>query len=152
MKKIFIILLTAALLLSATACGGSASKKVDLNLIYEEYQNTLPEMMVLDENTMLNFLGIHTGDCNQVITAICTNGLKTDEVWLIEAKDEAALDRLIALANSRIAAKEDETISYAPDQYAIVENAVLITQDLYLALLVSPDVDTLKSVFEAAFN
>ena len=155
MKNFIALILAAAMILGMTACGGSdesAAASVDLNAIYTEYQNTLPEMMVLDENTMLNFLGIQAADCTQVVAAVCANGLRTDEVWLIEAKDEAALERIAKLADTRLAAKADETISYSPDQYAVVEKAVVITNGLYLAVLVSPDVDTLKTTFEAAFN
>lgn len=155
MKKLIALILAAAMILGMTACGGSeesAAASVDLNAIYTEYQNTLPEMMVLDETTMLNFLGIQAADCTQVVAAVCANGLRTDEVWLIEAKDEAALERIAQLADTRLAAKADETISYSPDQYAVVEKAVVISNGLYFALLVSPDVDTLKATFEAQFN
>ena len=111
---------------------------------------TLPEMMQLDETTMLNFLGIAAEDCTQVIAAICTDGMKTDEVWLVEAKDAAALERVKALAETRLKAKTEETISYAPDQYAIVEKAELLTQGNYLALIVTAEAAALASVWEGA--
>jgi len=155
MKKILALILAAALTLSMAACGGSqepAAKSIDLNAIYTEYENTLPEMMVLDDTTMLNFLGLQAADCKQVIAAVCANGLRTDEVWLVEAVDAAAFERITTLAETRLAAKADETVSYSPDQYAVVEKAVILTNGLYLAFLVSPDVDTLKTTFEAAFN
>ena len=152
MKRIFALILAFAMLLALAACGGSAAKSVDLTQIYAEYESTLPDMLVLDETTMLNFVGVKAEDCSQVVIAVCANGLRTDEVWLVEAKDAAALERIQALVNSRLAAKEDETISYAPDQYAVVEKAEILNDGLYLAFLVSPDVDTLKATFEAAFN
>ena len=152
MKKILAALLIITLLLSVCACGPSEEKYVDLTLLYADFQKTLPEMMLLNEDTMLNFLGIDTEDCAQVIVALCENGLKTDEIWLIQAKDSDAMDRLTAMANSRITAKKDETLNYSPEQFAVVEKAVIINQGLYLAVIVSPDVDTLKSAFEAAFK
>ena len=152
MKRILALILAFTTLLALAACGGSDAKSVDLAQIYTEYESTLPDMLVLDETTMLNFVGMKAEDCTQVVIAVCANGLRTDEVWLVEAKDAAALERIQALVNSRLAAKEDETISYAPDQYAVVEQAEVVTDGLYLALLVSPDVDTLKATFEAAFN
>ena len=48
--------------------------------------------------------------------------------------------------------KLDETETYVPDQYLIVQKAEVLTNGLYLALLISPDVDTLKAEFEAAFQ
>jgi hypothetical protein len=78
--------------------------------------------------------------------------MRSDEIWLIEAKDEAALENLRQLAETRIQSKLDETVSYAPDQYVVVEKAQLLTNGLYLALFISPDVDAMKSGFEAAFQ
>ena len=98
MKKITAILLCAVLLLSMAACGGEPApekKNVDLNAVYESFGASLPEMWVLDEDMMLNMFGIKAEDCTQVITAIVSTGLNVDEVWLIEAKDAAALEQLI---------------------------------------------------------
>ena len=153
MKKITAILLCAVLLLSMAACGGEPApekKNVDLNAVYESFGASLPEMWVLDEDMMLNMFGIKAEDCTQVITAIVSTGLNVDEVWLIEAKDAAALEQLKALAESRMKAKADETVDYLPDQYVFVEKGVILTEGLYLALIVSPDVDNLKATFEAA--
>lgn len=153
MKKLYAMILALALVLSLAACGGESAptaEAADLNAVYESMADTLPEMIVMDEDTMLNFFGIETEDCLQVVTAVCADGLRTDEVWLIEAKDDAALKELLTLAETRLTAKADETINYTPDQYLIVEKAELLTEGKYLALLVSPDVDTLKAVFEDA--
>lgn len=151
MKKLISLILAAALLLSLAACGGAeAGKSVDLNALYESYGEYLSDMILPDEETMLNFLGIEAADCAQYVVAICGDGMRTDEVWLIEAKDDAALERLVELAETRIQAKADETISYAPDQYEVVQEAELLTSGRYLALLVSPDVDAMKAGFEAA--
>lgn len=155
MKKIFAWILAAALL-CCTGCGKagetSDAKEVDLTGVYESCQELLPEMVTMDEDTMLNFLGIVTEDCDQAIAATCVNGLRTDEIWLVEAKDGEALERLKALAEGRLEAKRDETVSYAPDQYAVVEKAELLTEGNYLVLLVSPDVDGLKTIVEGAIK
>lgn len=151
MKKITALVLTIVLLVSMTACGNEPAKEpVDLNALYESFDASLPEMWILDEDMMLNMFGIKTEDCAQVITAIVSTGLNVDEIWLIEAKDTDALNRLKALAESRMTAKADETVDYLPDQYVFVEKGVILTEGLYLALIVSPDVDNLKAAFEAA--
>ena len=154
MKKITAILLILALMLSAAACGAKAEKNVsvDLNAMYDSFGPYLPEMYFMDETTMLNFLGIDVADCAQYKVALCAEGMRADEVWLIEAKDAAALEKLQQRAQTRIEAKLGETISYVPDQYVIVEKAQLVVIGNYIALLVSPDVDTLKATFEAAFQ
>jgi len=153
MKKFICMIIALCLLLGMAACG---SKEQDVSLdvaaLYEDYQQHLPEMFFPDEATLLNFLGIHAEDCVQYKVAICAEGLRADEVWRIEAKDDAALETLTNLANARIQSKLDETETYAPDQYLIVQQAVVLTQGRYLALFISPDVETLKASFEANFQ
>lgn len=152
MKRMTALLLAAIMIFGMTACGGNNVKTVDLPALFEQFQDILPEMMVLNDTTRLNFLGIQAEDCTQVVTAICASGLRADEVWLIEAKDQEALERILALVDSRIAAKEQETVSYLPEQYVIVQDAVVINQGLYVIFLVSPDVEQLEAIVNAAFE
>lgn len=147
MKKLIVLLLAAALLLTACGGGKAAVEPVDLNQVYETMEQTLPGMMKLDETMMLNLLGIRVEDCAQALVAVVSDGLRADEVWLLEAKDADALARLTALANNRLAAKLDETEFYLQEQYAVVKQAQLLTRGNYLAFLISPDVETLQSVF-----
>lgn len=151
MKQKIALMLVFALMICLTACGSKTqAEPVDLNAVYEGFQDTLPEMMLLDETLMLNLLGIQAEDCAQAVTAVCADGLAADEVWLIEAKDAQALERLKALAQTRLEAKAGETENYLPEQYAVVRQAQVVTQGNYLALLVSPQADTLKAAFEDA--
>ena len=154
MKKAMSLILALVLVLGLTACGGKTEEivSVDVNALYESYAQYMPEMFFPDEDTMLNFLGISVEDCVQYKVAICAEGMRSDEVWLIEARDAAALEELQQLAQTRIQAKLDETVSYAPDQYVVVEKAEVLTQGNYLALFISPEVEALRSGFEAAFQ
>lgn len=153
MKKILALVLCACALLGLTACGGKApAKSADLAALYDTLTASMPQMLPMDETTMLNFQGIEKTDCIQVKVAICAEGLRADEIWLIEAKDEAALEKLQALAEARIQAKDEETVSYNPEQNAVVRNAQVFTEGNYLFLLVSPDVDALKAQVEAALQ
>ena len=154
MKKITVMLLILSLMLSAAACGAKTEEpvSVDLSAMYDSFGPYLPEMFFPDDETLLNFLGINAEDCVQYKVALCGEGMRADEVWLIEARDDAALERLQKRAQTRIEAKLEETISYVPDQYVIVEKAELVVIGKYVALLISPDVDTLKATFEAAFQ
>ena len=154
MKKAMSLILALVLVLGLTACGGKTEEtvSVDVNALYESYAQYMPEMFFPDEDTMLNFLGISVEDCVQYKVAICAEGMRSDEIWLIEARDAAALEELQQLAQTRIQAKLDETVSYAPDQYVVVEKAEVLTQGNYLALFISPEVEALRAGFEAAFQ
>ena len=153
MKRMIAFLLAMLLMLSMTACGGENAKEVDLAALYEQLLETTPQMIqIADSNMRLNLFGIREEDCLQVITAVCADGLRTDEIWLIQAKDADALERIKTLAESRLYAKGEESVTYSPEQYAIVQKAETVTEGLYFALLVSPDVDTLKANVESALK
>lgn len=150
MKRIIACFLVFVLMLSLAACG--AAETVDLTALYSKLESSLPDMLILDESTMLNFLGINSADCTQVVASICGDGLLADEIWLVEAKDSASAESIAALAERRIEAKKAETINYTPDQYLIVEKAELITSGNLVILLVSPDVDALKAIVAEAIQ
>lgn len=154
MKKSICAIIVICLMLSLAACGAEEQQavSVDVATVYESYQEYMPEMFYPDEATLLNFLGIRAEDCAQYKIAICAEGLRADEVWLIEAKDDAAMQNLTELAQARIQSKLDETETYAPDQFLIVQEAEVLTNGRYLALLISPDVEALKTGFEVAFK
>ena len=150
MKKLVYIILALALLLSLCACGEKTeqpSLPVALGALYEELSPSLPEMIPMEGDMRLNMLGISDADCAQAVTAICGEGMKADELWLIEAADEAALERIKTLAESRKAAKMEETSFYSPEQYAICEDGRIVTEGLYLAFIVSPEADTMEKAF-----
>lgn len=153
MKKLICVLITVCLVLSLSACGKKEeTASLDIDVLYESFQQYLPDMFFPDEATLMNFLGISVDDCVRYKVAICAEGLRADEVWLIEAKDDAALKKLEELAQVRIQSKLDETETYAPDQYLIVQKAEVLTNDRYLAFFISPDVESMKAGFEAAFQ
>ena len=150
MKKFLSLILIFALILSA--CGKSPEKEVDLQSVFNSLREEMPEMLVLDETIQLNLLGIDSADCQQVITAICADSVRADEIWLIQAKDTAALEKLTALAKTRVESQAEVCESYSPDQYAIVKEAELVTSGLYLALLIGPDAASMKKAFTSAIG
>ena len=150
MKRL-IALLLVILTLCLAGCGGKEQAvEMDVQAVYESMEGDLPEMLVMDEAMMLNFCGIKPEQCKQVVVAVCSDGLRADEVWLIEAADEAALKELEALAEGRLTRKGEESITYSPEQYEVVKKAEVITAGNYLAVLVSPDVDALVKIFDEA--
>ena len=150
MKKALSLML--ALVLSLAACGGKAEEpvSVDVNALYESFSQYMPDMFYPDEATMLDFVGIHAEDCVQYKVAICAEGMRSDEVWLIEAKDADALARIQSAAQTRLTAKDEESATYSPEQNAIVKKAVTFSTGNYFMMVVSPDVDTLAGLFRTA--
>ena len=88
--------------------------------------------------------------CKQAKVAVCFDGLRADEIWLIEAADASALEELKSLAEGRLERKGEESITYSPEQYKVVEAAQVITAGNYLAVIVSPDAQALADIFNQA--
>ena len=151
--KRYIAFLLALVMLCLVGCGKkTAAVEMDVESVYEEMEDVLPEMVIMDEKTMLNFCGIKEEYCQNVVVAVCADGLRADEIWLIEAADEDALENLQDLAEGRLERKGEESITYSPEQYEVVQDAEVLTAGNYLAVIVSPDVDDLVEIFEDAAN
>ena len=156
MKRFLLILAVVAMLFSLAACGGdetpattgaaqSAQVSMDLAQVFADMKAMMPEMTDLGENAMLNRYGIKSEYCSEAYVAVCTDGMKADEVWLIKANDETSLQTLQTLANNRMQAKDDESVTYSPEQNKIVKQGKVITNGLYLALIETTEVVALES-------
>ena len=143
MKKWLLFLLVVTL----AACDAPA-EGLDLQQQYVALTQAaeLPQMLMLNQAAMESFCGIEETLVTQGMVYICADSLRTDEIWLLEAKDKAALEQLKALAQARLAQKAAESASYSPEQYAVVQQAVLLERGQYLALLVSPHTATLRDI------
>ena len=153
MKKITVLLLSVLMLVSLAACGGESGSgnaaSLDVTAAYEKLTQaaTLPEMLELDAGLMLDYCGIKEADVTAAKVLICADSLRTDEIWLIQAKDAAAADTIVKLAEKRLTKKGEESITYFPEQYAVVEKAELLRQGNFVALIVSPDVAPMADAF-----
>ena len=108
-----IVCLTAALLavLLLCACGAAPkSAERDLPAVYTAISEKveLPEMVEVPENRRFNLYGIDPADCEQVFVYICGDSVRTDEIWLVKAVDDAAAGRIEELAKSRLEQKGQE--------------------------------------------
>lgn len=159
MKKLFALFLAALAALSMTACGGDTQnngesvKPVEKSVadIYTELGNAieLPEMLALNESLMLDYCGIEASDVKQAEVHICADSLKTDEFWLIEAVDEDAAKKIVDLAKARLKKKGEESITYSPEQYAVVEQAQLLQNGNHVILIVFPGAGAVVNTVEA---
>ena len=156
MKRLWMIVSVMLLAVLLFGCGQAASdaassaEPVDLSALRESIEAVYPKMMEAEGDIRLNFLGIRDEDCAQCITLLCDDGMRTDELWLIEAADDEAMERLTALAQQRMEAKAQETESYAPDQYEIVKQGKVLSSGRYLALIVTPEAEAAAEIFTEA--
>ncbi len=160
-RKIQICLLLAVCALILCACSGSQSETeppeteavhADLAQLYSQMSEKLPQMIEMDQDMMLDYCGIDAQKCAQTVVAMNYNGLETDEIWLLEAVDSAAADTLEEMAQLRLKMKAEETETYAPDQYAVVQKAQLLRKGNYVALIVTPEAAALSEMFSTALG
>lgn len=152
MKKIIALVLTLVCLSLLGACGKTEQPPVtektrSLTEVYAEMEKILPKMTEINQNSMLNLYGLDAQLYVEAKVTVCSDGLRADEVWLIRAKDEAALAKIKQFAENRITAKDEESITYSPEQNKIVKEGQILVDGLDLALLVSPDVAQLVNLF-----
>ncbi len=171
LKRIMMVLLAATLLMTA-ACGaeqpqtGEAAPEessaaseaappaeekapADLQQVYEQIcaLPEMPEMLPMAEKRISSVYGIDTAQCPQAIIAVCGDGLRVDEIWLIEADSEESAEKLLALAEGRIEQVCSETENYLPDQYAVAKQAKALRLGCYTALFLSPDAERMEQIF-----
>ncbi len=152
MKKITGIIAALALLICLAACGETAPAAPDMGGLFRQMTalEGMPEMLEVPPEKAVNFYGIAPEDCVQELTAVCRDSLRADELWLIEAVDEAAAERIAALAQARLEQKGSELESYSPEQYAVVQSAELIRSGNCVVLIVSPMADELAELVASA--
>ena len=156
MKKIVALLLAAMLVLSG--CGGAeqeskAPANVDMQALYTQLEGLgLPKMVDVDANMMLMLYGIEETDVKQAKVAISDDGLRADEVWLLEAVSSEAAQKLEGLVKNRIQQKDDESITYSPEQNAVVKKSYTKVSGNYVFFICSPEVEAMKGAVESALG
>lgn len=165
MKRIQWTALIAALALLLAACGAApapetaapaaetqAGESPDLEAVYQDFEESfeLPEMAAVSEKRRDAILGIAPEDCLQAVTMLCGDSVRADEIWMIEAADDAAADRIAELAQARLDQRAQEMENYLPDQLQIVKQAKLVREGRFVGLFVSPDADAMEDAFRSA--
>ena len=156
MKKIVALLLAAMLVLSG--CGGAeqeskAPANVDMQALYTQLEGLgLPKMVDVDANMMLMLYGIEEADVKQAKVAISDDGLRADEVWLLEAVSSEAAQKLEGLVKNRIQQKDDESVTYSPEQNAIVKKSYLAVEGSYVFFICSPEVEAMTAAVNEALG
>ena len=152
LKHLVPLFLLLALMLSA--CGRKAPAHADLQALYDrlESEGKLPEMIVLNEKKVESYYGIDPGACRQLIVAMSDDGLRVDEIWLIETGSEKEAEALLALAQSRIEQVCTENKDYLPDQYAVAKGSQALRVGSSVALFISPEAKEMAELFTKAFT
>ena len=152
-KSVSLVCLFLLTIMVFTACG-SAQKDFspDLDALYEKLLSDTDTdgMTVLSDRKIENYMGIAAQDYAKAIIAICGDSVSADEIWLVEAVDDAAAGRIKALAEERLEYQAEAMKNYLPDQYEILKQGKVLVKGRYVALFVSPEVEKMQALFESA--
>ena len=162
MKRILSFVFALMMVLSLAACGNNGDngsegstgstagvKELVMTDVYTAITSgvNMPEMMSVDSDMLLDLYGIKAEYCKQSVVYICVNSLRADEIWLLEATDAASMEALKGLVQSRLDQKDAESITYDPQQNAIVKAAQVIEVGNYRVMIVSPDAAAIAQAF-----
>lgn len=154
MKKLVYAILLFCLVFGLAACGGTKALDVDVEQLLSDMATKVgwKDMMTMSSKHLKNLYGIAETDVVKFSGVMKTDGITADEVLLIEAENETKADALKEKLQARLKNKANEAKDYLPEQYAVIEKAEIKQKGQYLALLVSPDVDALSKLWEAAMK
>lgn len=154
MKKSKIVLLLVLCLMFLAACSPTAKKSLSLDiqglLDQMEEQSDWEGMMKIGNKHLSNLYAIEVDDLQSFSGLMKTDGITADEIIVIEAKDQKDAEGLQKKLQARLKAKAAEAKDYLPEQYKVIEEAVILVKEKYLALIVAPNVAELEKLWNEA--
>ena len=140
-------------MLGVTACS-SSQKTADLPKVMEDMKAILEnkDMMDLDESDLMSYYGIEASQVKQFAVYIDSTGIKGDEIILIEGIDADAAKSIKEKIDARYQEKENTMKTYQPEEYAVLKKSKVEQNGNYISLIVSPQGDDLKEIYNKAFQ
>lgn len=153
MKKLVCILAALCLALSLCACGGGqkAEKEIDLDALAGALLDSGAFTDLLSppaDGVAARLYDFDEADVEAVIMYTGT-GATAEEIFLARAVSTDAAAALKTACEQRVENQKLAFRSYAPDEVAKLDDAVLTTQGSTVILVVSADAAAVRSVVES---
>ena len=143
-KKIWLILLCVAALAAAvvflvTRNGGPPREKLPLEDAAKKAFADFDTLTEYDGEELFDIVGVAPDDYTEFVYRTGENdiGLVARELVLVRAKDSAALSRVKTALEKYRERRQNETRSYAPDIFAMLEKSAVTVKGLTAALIIS---------------
>ena len=152
-KKLLCLCMTLLVMLGVTACS-SSQKTADLPKVMEDMKAIMEnkDMMDLDESDLMSYYGIEASQVTQFAVYIDSTGIKGDEIILIEGIDADAAKSIKEKIDARYQEKENTLKTDQPEEYAVLKKSKVEQNGNYISLIVSPQGDDLKEIYNKAFQ
>jgi len=150
--KVAAVLAVLACLILAGACGASKTEApqgddkveafvLDVAAAGERLHSELEyrdDLEALDQLIVCALLGLRDSDVDQ-LSSYFSSGATAEEILVFKAVDEDALKSLRSAVETRVEDQKKVYVSYAPEEIAYLDGAVIVDRDLYLIYCVSAD-------------
>ncbi len=78
---------------------------------------------------------------------MCSNGLKADEIWLVEMDDEASAQAMLSRARERIELRASTFDKYLPEESALARKGIALAEGRRVGLFISEDAEEMRDIF-----
>ena len=145
-KVLFLIAASFVLIGALTGCGSDVTASKPLEDIYSEIEQkvTLPEMLDLNSDNLVTFMGIKQ-ELYSEVPRIALEAVLGDMILMFKAADKASLDTLKTKIENYRSQRLNEMDNYLPAG-TIKLTGARYAKGLYVWLVVSDDADAILSV------
>lgn len=152
MKKLLSVVAVITLIAVMLSACGSAAKP--LSEIFETLKNdySITDMVEFKSVDDLGRYGIKAEDVKEFAGGVNKSGVNQEEIIMVLATDGDAAERIEKSLNNRLESKKNETKNYNPEQYAIMEDCTVDTDNNYVSLFISENADAMKADYKKAIG
>ena len=119
-----------------------------LDRIYSRIDTLEPEVQMMElDGRNLSYLGLQPEEFRDGRFYVCSNGLKADEIWLVEMEDETAAQAMLSRARERIQLRAATFDKYLPEESALARRGIALARGRFVGLVISGSADQMKDVF-----
>lgn len=152
MKKLLSVVAVITLIAVMLSACGSAAKP--LSEIFETLKKdyNITDMVEFKSVDDLSRYGIKAEDVKEFAGGVNKSGVNQEEIIMVLATDGDAAERIEKSLNNRLESKKNETKNYNPEQYAIMEDCTVDTDNNYVSLFISENADAMKADYKKAIG
>lgn len=164
LKKIVTLAMAAVLAVSLVACGSTTSKPtatpepVDLSAFGEKYVTAQEMPALLDTQEDMgkqimdaNYAGLSDIDTQQCLLYVSLMGVNSSEMALVQVTNSDDVSKVKDIFQARIDGMLNGGAFYPSDVETWTNNAEIVTNGDYVALVVSADKDAIVEAFNGLF-
>lgn len=118
--------------------------------IYADIQEsvTLNAPMELDSGFIMNLFGIDVSQLDGYVISISESATSAETIVLLDAKDGADVDGMLAMVQGYVTNKGFEMDNYLPDQYSLVEKAAVAVDGDFVYAIISENQSAILDVLK----